>query len=335
MSNRFDVIILGAGPAGLACAQALAGSALRVLLLEKNRIIGPKICAGGLTRIAVDFGVPEEQALTFHSQTVHLDGKPPIRIDLKHPLKMVDRSALACHYLQRIETAPNIERVTGATATGLTENTVTTDRGEFHFRQLVATDGSRSIVRRHLGLPSRFGIGLYYEVRQSAREVVFQFRPGIIRSGYLWVFPHCDCTNVGIGFNPETLSAGLAKVILQQFMKEQGFFRNGIRLRGGVINHLYRGHRFGNIFLAGDAAGLASKASGEGIPFALVSGGEIGRKILDPGYDMKEFRRILVLKRRQEGYWRLFEHMPRLQGTLLAAYFTMMKRPWMQAYMGY
>lgn len=335
MKNRFDVIIIGAGPAGIACAQALAGSHLNVLLVEKNRIIGHKTCAGGLTRIAVDFGIPEDHARTFHSQTVYLDNQPPLHIVLKHPLKMVDRVALACHHLQKIEKASNIELVTGLRVTGLSDGSIATDRGNFFFRYLVAADGSQSIIRKHIGLPSKFGIGLCYEVRQPADDVIFQFRPEIIRSGYLWIFPHRNCTNIGIGFNPGTLTAGLAKVILQQHMKEKGFTANGARLRGGTIGHLYRGHRFGNIFLAGDAAGLASKASGEGIPFALVSGREIGRKILDPDYDMKVFRRLLFLKRRQEGYWRFFESMPPLQKILLRNYFKLMKRSWMQAYMGY
>ena len=335
MSDRYDVIIIGAGPAGIACAQALAGSNLSVLLVEKNETVGPKICAGGLTRVAIDFGIPEEQARTFRTQTVHLDKQPPLRIVLTHPLKTVSRTALARHHLQEIEKAANIKIATGTKVTDLTDSSIATDRGDFSFRVLVAADGSQSVVRRHVGLPSKFGIGLYYEVPQRSHEVQFQFSPGIIRSGYLWVFPHRDCTNVGIGFNPDTLTAGLAKVILQQYMKEKGFTANGARLRGGTINHLYRGHRFGNIFLAGDAAGLASKASGEGIPFALVSGREIGRAILDPGYPMPEFRRMLLLKRRQEGYWRFFESMPRLQKMLLTSYFIMMKRPWMQAYMGY
>jgi flavin-dependent dehydrogenase len=335
MNNRFDVIIIGAGPAGIACARALAGSSLSVLLVEKNTAIGPKVCAGGLTRVAIDFGIPEGQARTFHSQTVHLDSQPPLKIILTHPLKTVNRTALARHHLQGIERAANIEVATGTKVTGLTDSSIATDRGDFSFRVLVAADGSLSVVRRHVGLPSKFGIGLYYEVPQRSDEVLFQFRLGIIRSGYLWVFPHRDCTNVGIGFNPDTLTAGLAKVILQQYMKEKGFTANGVRLKGGTINHLYRGHRFGNIFLAGDAAGLASKASGEGIPFALVSGREIGRVILDPGYRMTEFRRMLVLKRRQEGYWRFFESMPRMQKMLLSSYFTLMKQPWMQAYMGY
>ncbi len=86
---------------------------------------------------------------------------------------------------------------------------------------------------------------------------------------------------------------------------------------------------------AGDAAGLASRASGQGVPCALVSGRGIGRKILDPACDMAEFRRMLAVKRRQEGYRSFFESVPGLHGTLPEAYFTMMKRTWMQAYFGY
>jgi hypothetical protein len=50
---------------------------------------------------------------------------------------------------------------------------------------------------------------------------------------------------------------------------------------------------------------------------------------------MKEFRALLSLKRRQEGYSRLFESVPPLQKIFLASYFTLMKYPWMQAHMGY
>lgn len=335
MASRFDVVIIGAGPAGISCAQALAGSSLSVLMLEKSETIGPKICAGGLTRMAAQFGVPGDRARSFHEQVVCLDDLPPFRIVLRHPMITVNRTDLALHHLTGLDRTANVEIAAGTKATRLSDGAVWTDRGVFSFRFLVGADGSQSIVRKHLGLPSRFGIGLYYEVPRLSDEVRFHFRPGIVRSGYLWAFPHRDCTNVGIGFNPDRLTAGLAKVILQQYVKELGFASEGARLRGGTISHLYRGCRFGNVFLAGDAAGLASKASGEGIPFALVSGREIGRAILDAGYRMPEFRRMLALKRRQEGYWSFFESVPRLHRTLLTAYFTMMKRGWMQAYMGY
>lgn len=46
----YDVVIIGAGPAGLACATGLARSGLSILILEQKDNIGPKVCAGGLTR---------------------------------------------------------------------------------------------------------------------------------------------------------------------------------------------------------------------------------------------------------------------------------------------
>jgi flavin-dependent dehydrogenase len=335
MNNRFDVIIIGAGPAGIACSQALAGSSLSVLLVEKNETVGPKICAGGLTRTAFDFGIPEDQARTFHIHTVHINGRPPCRIVLTNPLKMVDRTSLGRYHLSKVERFPNVELLTGAKLTAVDQGSIETTKGDFRYRHLVAADGSLSLVRKYLGLPGKFGVGFYYEAPRISDEVLFHFKPGVVRSGYLWVFPHLKHTNIGICFNPDTFTAGLAKIILQQYMREKGFQREGARLKGGLINHLYCGFHFGNIFLAGDAAGLASRPSGEGIHFALVSGREIGRKILDSGYDMKEFRAVLSLKRRQEGYSRLFESVPRLQKIFLTSYFSLMKRPWMQAYMGY
>ena len=48
--KSYDVIIVGAGPAGLRCAEILAGSSLSVLLLEKEEQPVYKVCAGGITR---------------------------------------------------------------------------------------------------------------------------------------------------------------------------------------------------------------------------------------------------------------------------------------------
>ncbi len=335
MKNRFDVIIIGAGPAGLACAQALAGSSLRVLLVEKNEAIGPKNCAGALTRTAAGFDIPEDEARTFHSQLVGVDERPAVSIVLTHPLKMVERPALARHHAKRLEKASNLEFLTGTRVTGVGGDTISTNRGEFKYRHLVAADGSLSLVRRHLGLPVKFGTGLYYEVPQNSDEVHFQFKTGIIRSGYFWIFPHLRHTNVGVCFNPDTFTAGLAKIALQQFLRERGFQRGSARLKGGLISHRYCGFHFGNIFLAGDAAGLASRPSGEGISFAMVSGREIGRRILDGAYGMEEFRGMLALKRRQETFSFIFESVPPLQKIFLAGYFRMMRYPFFQIHMGY
>ena len=48
--DELDVIIVGAGPAGLSCAKHLSGSGLSVLMLEKSSDVGKKICSGEITR---------------------------------------------------------------------------------------------------------------------------------------------------------------------------------------------------------------------------------------------------------------------------------------------
>ena len=52
-AQLWDVIVVGAGPAGCAAAYDLAGAGLSVLLLDKNYFPRPKACAGGLTVKAV------------------------------------------------------------------------------------------------------------------------------------------------------------------------------------------------------------------------------------------------------------------------------------------
>ena len=65
MNNKFDIIIIGAGPGGLECAIQLNNSNLSVLIIEKNDIIGPKICAGGLTGLTSDFYIPSDKTRSF------------------------------------------------------------------------------------------------------------------------------------------------------------------------------------------------------------------------------------------------------------------------------
>lgn len=66
-------MIIGAGPAGLNCANRLIGENKDVLILEKNDIIGPKICAGGLTGRDLGFlNIPEYlYDKKFNEMTIH------------------------------------------------------------------------------------------------------------------------------------------------------------------------------------------------------------------------------------------------------------------------
>lgn len=63
-----------------------------------------------------------------------------------------------------------------------------------------------------------------------------------------------------------------------------------------MINFDYQGHEFGNIFLVGDAGGFASGLTGEGMYYAMVSGQEIAKKIINPKYDTPKISGILTRK---------------------------------------
>jgi flavin-dependent dehydrogenase len=58
MKTHYDVIIIGAGPAGFSCAEQLKSSELSVLLIDKNKTVISKTCAGGLSFLVKNSDIP-------------------------------------------------------------------------------------------------------------------------------------------------------------------------------------------------------------------------------------------------------------------------------------
>ena len=107
----FDVVIIGAGPAGLKCAEKLGNSSLKVLLLEKNDEIGPKVCAGGLTGKGIEYlGLPPQLIEYSYNQVkLHVNN---IASTLKSDTDFaftIDRKKFGQWQLQKIKAFPNIE----------------------------------------------------------------------------------------------------------------------------------------------------------------------------------------------------------------------------------
>ena len=69
---HYDVIIVGAGPGGLACAQKLCEHNVSTLVIERKSQIGPKACAGGVTWSGFLQNLPKELIeASFPVQHVH------------------------------------------------------------------------------------------------------------------------------------------------------------------------------------------------------------------------------------------------------------------------
>lgn len=293
----YDVIVVGAGPGGLKCAEQFSNSDTSVLLIEKNSEIGPKPCAGGLTNLTQGFEFPDDKTRTFYRQFIYVDEKRHF-INLLNQIKTIDRYDLGQYQLDKIKNLKNITILKDTNVFQVKKNSVITNKGEFFFKNLVGADGAFSIVRKFLGLKNEISIGLYYKIPNITDEFAFYFYPKILKSGYIWTFPHREYTSVGIYCDPKIVSPKIAKDFLFDFSKKMNLKTS--RLEGGSINSFYSGCIFKNIFLVGDAAGLTSWITGEGISFALISGEEIGKKIKDPNYKMNRLKRVVKIKKRQE-----------------------------------
>jgi geranylgeranyl reductase len=327
--EKFDVVIAGAGPAGLACAMGLRNSRYSVLLLERNHVIGPKPCAGGVTNLARDFPVCLDQARDFPLQQI-VAGKRRLLLRLNHPLKTITRADLGEIQLEELQDQRNIHIRTGIRVLGLDGNTLRTSLGRIGYRYLVGADGSTSVIRKELGLRSRICMGQFYTSPEIIDCPVWHLDPDNLPFGYVWEFPHHDHTNVGVYYDPRHVASPRARSYLEGYLRRREMDVHRDSLQAGAVNHAYAGCQFGNHFLAGDAAGLASRATGEGISFAMTSGLEIARKILNPAYPMPELRRLIRYKRIQESFLQIMDVCPWVRRPLFALFLRMIRYPWVQ-----
>lgn len=333
MGNKYDVVIIGAGPGGLECANQLKNTNLSVLLIEKNKIIGPKTCAGGLTNLDTEFDIPEDNTRSFSNQEIIIKNQSYF-INLKNPLKTISRADLGQYQFNKIGNCHNIKILKETLVKEIQKNKIITTKGDFYFKYLIGADGSNSIVRRDLGLKSSICIGMYYDVEKITDKFVWYVNPKQLKSGYIWVFPHKNYTNIGVYFDPKCVTGKDARLALENFLESEEYEFSYTKFSTAPINYLYQGCVFNNVFLIGDAAGLASKTTGEGISFALTSGKEIAKKILKPNYEMVELDRILTIKKRQERMLKIFEMFPLLQTVFFKIFVNLMKKKWFQAYFG-
>ena len=334
--DNYDVVIIGAGPAGLSCANALGGSKLKVLVIEQKRIIGPKTCAGGLTALNGLLEIPSSKYLSFKKQKMILNNAE-YEINLVNPLKTISRLDLGKHQLSLIRRFSNITIKKSVKVKEIGNNFVLTNKNErMYFKKLVGGDGSNSIVRRFLGLENRFYIGVQYIIPGAHNEPVWFLNPRLLRSGYGWIFPHKRFTSAGVYFNPKIISSKKARESLYKLLNDYGFDISDAKFECAPINTLFNGFKFGNISLIGDAAGLASANTGEGISYAITSGHDIGKYIINEAYNFDKINEIIKYKKRQEFVLKIFDtvSIPVIQTMMFKIFIRLIKQPKFQKFYG-
>lgn len=300
-----SVVIVGAGPAGLSCARVLAERGMNVLVLERKKKVGPKVCAGGITWSGLINKIPgcleEKRFPTQHIITryQHATVTAPEPI-----IATVNREKLGAHMAEVAQKA-GAEILTSCQVTSVSKNTLTfvhkisKKEQAVHFEHLVGADGSSSIVRRHLGLKTEaIGVGINYQIPGDLADMEWHLDSGRFHNGYGWIFPHSDTVSIGAYADMAAISPKNLKRSLIDWASGLGFDLTCHKPSAEYVNFDYRGWKFDNFFLAGDAAGFASGLTGEGIYPAIISGEGTGRYIINPMCNMKEFEQLIKMQKR-------------------------------------
>ncbi|WP_328540111.1 geranylgeranyl reductase family protein [Streptomyces sp. NBC_00344] len=289
----WDVVVVGAGPAGASAAYAAAVTGRRVLLLEKADLPRYKTCGGGIIGPSRDclppgFELPLRDRV--YAVTFSMNGRlTRTRRSRQMLFGLINRPEFDEQLVEHAQKA-GAELRTGVTVTRVEQHGSTVpDRrtvavvlsgGETVLaRAVVGADGSASRIGAHVGVKmDQVDLGLEAEIpvpptvaEDWAGRVLIDWGP--IPGSYAWVFPKGDTLTVGV---ISARGEGAAtKRYLEDFIARQGLAGFEPSVSSG---HLTRCRSEdsplsrGRVLVCGDAAGLLEPWTREGISFALRSG---------------------------------------------------------------
>ncbi len=283
MNTKYDVIIVGGGPAGGTAAYFLGQSGRRVLVLEKETLPRYKACGGGLSaHVLEQFPFSFEAVIESKVKAIsYALGAQTITIPLPdQSIRMVMRDDFD-EYLLKHAQAEIRQGVAVCSveerANGVIVETTEGERIEGGY--LIAADGASSVVARSVGLRRKKVMAGAIEVEAVVPADLFArfadkplFIFGEVATGYLWIFPKSDHLSIGIGaLHPKP---GELQATLERVMTRYGISIKGQPYKGHPIPIYNRREPINThrTLLVGDAAGLVDPFTGEGIRFAIKSG---------------------------------------------------------------
>lgn len=310
LADRYDVVVVGAGPAGIMAAVESARTCERVLLVEAGDLPREKSCGGMLnayTRRALEpyGGVPEEMVLDprwIDFRYFHLDHGVRKRTDVR--FLNVDRVQFDEWLLsllpEQVDVAPRV-RLSDLSQTPLGVTVTLCDAATGGVRAqrcveaayVVAGDGPRATVRERLGIrpfDRYITVQEYVRIEPGTLEPVFDCicsRRFPREYGIGYIMPKGDVAIIGSIFYPGTRDCEAKHEAVLRELGELYPYRLGesVSRECWMAAHLRRPADLvagqGRVLLAGEAGGFLSCTSGEGISFALNSGIKAGRAIAE------------------------------------------------------
>jgi len=307
----FDVIVVGAGPAGSTAAKLLGEAGISTLLLDKSAFPRDKPCGGGISARVIQRFPYLEAALAEipvnRVNKVYLESPAGFAVDYRsdHPLYLMIRR---CEFdnllfsLARMHVEFRAPALVRKVAVGPAGATVTAEiegeTREHGCKLVLGCDGANSIVARASELRSgsiqnEYAIDMmeetpYEELNLPDRDRMYVYYRIRSHYGYGYVFPKASHVNLGVGFK---LDYYLSKLRGEHYAHHSSFIEglaskqlitgrsNRANFRAfplPISGPLPRTHA-DRVLVSGDAGGFVNALTAEGIYYAMVSGEHAAR----------------------------------------------------------
>lgn len=282
--EKYDVIVIGAGPAGACAAYLLANSGINVLVIDKEHFPRCKPCAGGFTvktLKAFDFPITGEVKYVTKSIVISYQGQVFHKISGNKVLtEMVERTDFDHFFMAKAVSS-------GATfLDGVKVERVVRENGKFVVEAgeqvflceyLVGADGANSIVNRTFNIVEKDLYGFAIETncpidRENIVNFDMSFDFGTIPNGYLWVFPKDQYLCIG-AYTANKKMKHISKY-LAEYIEKLGLLPESEKFMGHIIPFYGINYKQPDYpcILVGDAAGFVDYWTGEGVYYAVKSG---------------------------------------------------------------
>ncbi|WP_342631262.1 NAD(P)/FAD-dependent oxidoreductase [Marinobacter alkaliphilus] len=290
--DHYDVIIVGAGPAGSTLARSLEDAGKNVLVIDKASFPRDKTCAGWVTPAVME-SLDINPANYANGRTLQPIRRFRIGM-MGQPAVENDHHGIVSYGIRRCEfDAFLLERVRSPKQLATPVKSIVRNNGHWVVNDqwqaplLIGAGGHFCPVARQLGT----GPGKH-ETVVAAKEVEFEMTPEQADAceargdtpelwfcrdlkGYAWVFRKGNFLNIGLGREDNHRLTDHLEAFVDD-MKQDG--RIPADLPGRFKGHAYLLYAHADrplvddgVLLIGDAAGLAYTQSGEGIRPAIES----------------------------------------------------------------